>query len=135
MTRYFYDCPLKAAFMAKYHGMRFDYYDKYQNVILSCIEVETYDCECCGGYGKEFNPDIRFYIHPDSLHLLEPIEGDYLECINQTNAPYILAKANDNNGSLSAFSTNPKITLGQSMFDSWKIIQRNSLPFMRPEIE
>ena len=69
--RYFYTDPLAAAWMAKHFGMVFgsgsnkltepgDFTDTYEN---------EYGC-----FPK--NEADRHYIHPDSLHLLEPQVGD-----------------------------------------------------------
>lgn len=66
--RLFYDCPLKAAFMAKYFGMRFE--SKHSDA-LTVIGGDFY-WKAGGGYSGPA------YIHPESLHLLEPIEDDII---------------------------------------------------------
>jgi hypothetical protein len=75
--RYFYDCPLKAAYMAKHHGMQ----------LVCCYQAEDDGLEYASddsypfsdaGIDAEMWGDIvkaecrRVYIHPDSLALLEP---------------------------------------------------------------
>lgn len=63
--RLYYDCPLKAAYMVKHHGMRFQVDDGGTlNTIVVGMEHLT---QSVSG---------RFYIHPNSLHLLEPQAGD-----------------------------------------------------------
>jgi len=54
--RYYYEDPLEAAYMAKHYGMKLD------------PEIEVYI------YRDEEN--FKYYIHPDSLPLLEPMDGD-----------------------------------------------------------
>jgi hypothetical protein len=64
--RYFYTDPLAAAWMAKHFGMRFT-----DEGWLNTAEVDYQHT------GVERIPlDIKTYIHPDSLHLLEPQVGD-----------------------------------------------------------
>lgn len=60
MTKYFYTDPLAAAWMAKWHGMRFTNF--------------SYDDE--NNESDYMGSTIHFHIHPDTLHLLAPINGD-----------------------------------------------------------
>jgi hypothetical protein len=64
--RYFYTDPLAAAWMSKHFGMKFN--EPYDFAVM----IRMYDMS----RGKK--QDIKYYIHPDSLHLLEPMEGDYV---------------------------------------------------------
>lgn len=83
MTKYFYDDPIAAAWMAKHFGMEF--------VIEPSGDVVTW---------KEFGVVSlkswveRFYIHPDSLHLLEPQNGDCV--IDDDGWPYKIIPDNFN---------------------------------------
>lgn len=62
MSSYFYSDPLAAAWMAKYFCIVFE-------------QVEYLDgCAFLIPNGQEMPKKI--YIHPDSLHLLDPQEGD-----------------------------------------------------------
>lgn len=72
MTRYYYTDPLAAAWMAEYFGMRF-------------IGDEGQDLDLADGCGfwrggtyYFYDNEKLIYIHPDSVHLLEPQEGDLL---------------------------------------------------------
>jgi hypothetical protein len=69
--RYYYTDPLAAAWMAKHHGMLFedfgDLAHRYAGPCLySCLDEDHVSFK-----------SKRFYIHPDSLHLLEPQVGDF----------------------------------------------------------
>jgi hypothetical protein len=67
--RYFYTWPLAAAWMAKHFGMEFE-----TNLYISdwCAAIVTQ---------MEFGSvQEKYYIHPDSLHLLEPQKNDII-CI------------------------------------------------------
>lgn len=73
--RYFYTDPLEAAYMAKHYGMRFN---RPTNMNDSGFYTEDFsDWYGCGltevMYGGGFG---KFYIHPDSLAILEPQVGD-----------------------------------------------------------
>lgn len=70
--RYYYTDPLAAAWMAKHFGMRF-------------TDTQGVELEWCGefncfhlpdGQGLSQAWDGKHFIHPDSLHQLEPQVGD-----------------------------------------------------------
>lgn len=62
-----YKDPLAAAWMAKYHSMRFLKW-KWSDLSFQFIPS-----------GRDKDPDSsKLYIHPDSLHLLEPQDLDLL---------------------------------------------------------
>lgn len=63
--KYFYTDPLAAAWMAKHHEMDFEG--------LSWMEEEF----CFALHDPENEPS-HYYIHPDSLHLLEPQVDDVI---------------------------------------------------------
>lgn len=65
MLRYYYDCPLKAAYMAKYFGMKFE--GGYTAQFLALDAASQI---------RDKNERDYYYIHPDSLHLLEPRDDD-----------------------------------------------------------
>lgn len=65
MTRYFYTCPLMASYMAKHFGMIFQQFNLRGDKTTICEFV----CVSISDTGV-------FYIHPDSVKLLEPQEGD-----------------------------------------------------------
>lgn len=75
MKRAYYDDPLKAAYMAKYFGMWFtreSYHITLCDILDSIYEADPAPC----------------YIHPDSLHLLEPKNGDVIIINNGYHTPY-----------------------------------------------
>lgn len=100
--RYYYEDPLAATWMAKHFGMKFEGYDEIEidmGEILSAA-LKPHDVRI-----NYIVPSI-FIIRLDSLHLLEPQEGDLVD----DNTLY----------------TRPIIR---------KIIQRTGIAFMWPKIE
>ena len=84
MKKYYYDCPLQAAFMAKYHGMKFD-------ILIYSHENEYIgrykDCDCNFIYPLfTSNISLKSYITDDSLHLLEAQVGDLVKHSYGTSA-------------------------------------------------
>jgi hypothetical protein len=73
--RFYYDCPIKAAFMARYHGMRFTNTDGHE-----------YQCDA---------PTLmsvmegRVYVHPDSLRRLWPVASDMVEYTETGYVEYV----------------------------------------------
>lgn len=65
--RYFYTDPLAAAWMAKHFGMRFQ--------ALYCNEDDNRDLDTVDDILSSGH-SVDLSIHPDSLHLLEPKDGD-----------------------------------------------------------
>lgn len=61
MTGYYYDDPLAAAWMAKHFGMKF-WNGEHEICVTPLVDSEA---------------EAKRYIHQDSLHLLEPQEGDW----------------------------------------------------------
>ena len=107
MSRYYYTCPIQAAYMAKEFGMVFTEMYSAEIEILDGNLVVSDIVDVDGG---------KFYIRPDSEKLLEQEAGDLC-------AP----KDFDNTGS--AF---PAAILGAN---AGKIMQRNGKPFFWPEQE
>lgn len=104
MTKYYYSCPLKAAYMAKYFAMMFTTTD---SSVVSAYEISQRFLD--GGS----NDNFRFYICPDSMHMLEAIEGDVAQ-----------------GGDGSVWIVNNVCALQE-----YCIIQRNSVALMQPEID
>ncbi len=118
--KYFYTDPLAAAWMAKHFRMKFlsDTTKDETPDDASDYEADTaYEADCGWGKAKE----RKYYIHPESLHLLEPKDDDM-----------------DDNGrdltinEYGIFSSYKGWAHGR--FDG-KIIQRNGIAFMWPECE
>lgn len=124
MSRWYYTDPLAAAWMAKHFGMRFSgaFADGF-------FEIEARKSPLCSmgewfPKGDDFEYYGLYYIHPDSLHLLEPKEGDVVEV------------ASNPSGYFSSYSSGMFDNQPYSERDEFfKIIQRNGLPFMWPEQE
>lgn len=102
--KYFYKDPLAAAWMAKHFGMRFQ-----DNGYEASPYEELLSHYDAGGDGKTFP---KYYIHPDSLHLLEPQRGDRLDVVSTLKLDVV----------------NPFIR-------PTEIVQRNGIAFMWPEIK
>lgn len=108
--KYFYTEPLAAAWMAKHFGMVF----LHENGEVQYGYVNGFDsCE-------PRNCERKHYIHPDSLHLLEPLKDDVVEYISLHQEGYIVSLVYFDVGNPSQVK---------------KIIQRNNIAFMWPESE
>lgn len=113
MTRYYYSDQLKAAYMAREFGMRF-------------LRPDGSEVNLSHGMGREMGDDgwIEFiavpndgdYIHPDSLSILQPQEGDLVEASTETEQYTFYYHA-------------------EMLAKSDKIIQRQGKAFFWPERE
>lgn len=98
--KYFYTDPLAAAWMAKHFGMEYDF-----------SEHKFY------GWTTEHQlPLEKYYIHPDSLHLLKLQIGDLV----QQDSEYSFFVISEEDA---------------KKLEIYEIIQRNGIPFMWPETE
>lgn len=120
MKRAYYTDPLAAAWMAKHHGMLF--YDP-QSPLGRPFSV------CGSGYEANmvFRADYRhdpqyFYIHPDSMALLEPMAGDLMHGLEDDGYFILLSPGH-----------NPRPIIEWD--DPCIIIQRNGRAFHWPEWE
>lgn len=76
MTRLFYSDPLEAAYMIKHFRMRIVVKENSESgIALSVGENMAQDAEWRNVCVMETG-ETKYYIHPDSLGLLEPIPGD-----------------------------------------------------------
>lgn len=118
MSEYFYTDPLAAAWMAKHHDMQFH----TGGGDFCLFELHA------GGEGyKENHHGINvkhWYIHPDSVHLLEPRILDVLH--QKSNAGGVYSDTMQNDSQLEAARSFIK--------RGAKIIQRSGKPFFWPEI-
>ncbi len=118
--RYFYTDAVKAIFMAKNFGMKFEseasgeiYYDfKY-----GIIETESLW-------------DEGFYIHPDSLPLLEPMAGDL--GLDSEGEPHIYLKESGQKPRWHLYTT---YDFPEYRPSAIQIIQRDGKAFHWPEKE
>lgn len=124
--RAFYRCPIKAAYMAKYHGIHFDDCDSFRSA-----------CEAVGDDAADMSVEGAFYLHPDSMGLLEPQVGDRLLVTREDGSQDVFNIQDEGWGltiqlgwppiHLSCPHRFPKLTR--------TIIQRNGQSFIWPEWE
>jgi hypothetical protein len=106
--------------MAKHHGIKFANGDSLRSA-----------CEAVGSNGRDIqSPGGYFYLHPDSLPLLEPRPGDILvragieEHVTMHNLFLFIHRAPDTEHLFEGFHEKGGM-----------IIQRNGLPFHWPQAE
>lgn len=94
---YYYDDPLKAAWMSRDFGINLQIHHSYKDEDYGMLNVTYLQVDCCddgtADYIEAYNqhgnfvfggddPDDRYsgdiYVHPDSNHIFEPKEGDLL---------------------------------------------------------
>lgn len=109
--RWYYDDALAAAWMAKHFEMKFEAPDDGPPLDLLGVIL-------CADMGME-----RFDIHPDSLYLLEPQDGDLVSINDGESAALIKG-----DGFLETFKA-----MRPQFYKSETIIQRNGIPFMWPQ--
>lgn len=116
--RWFYTDPLAAAWMAKHFGMHFTDIDQLEVFPLNWTSPLLHG--------------VRMYVHPDSLHLLEPQVGDM---ISHLGMRAWRIDATDGYAYFHPKMPNESIDRFTLKADMPKIIQRNGIPFMTPEME
>lgn len=116
----YYDCKIKAAYMSKYFAVHFKsglgqslYFDGGSD-----FRTE----KDCGIYMGE-----KFYINPNSLHIFNPIERDFVYFKTLKKIFMISFEPTGYPSELSKESANGKFR------NELTIIQRNNLPFIMPE--
>lgn len=132
--RYFYRDPLAAAWMVKHFGMKI--IDSGINVFTTDGGIDWFSIDTL--VELEVHPDAdkctdgKFYIHPESLHILEPLVGDVGDTPEEGYCIFF-----EQEGELWVDF------FGQSRFPwaeykdmvTLSIIQRNGQPFIWPELE
>jgi hypothetical protein len=83
--RYFYIDPLVIAWMMQSFGMKFDHptdadWDRLVPRLAENCEQMMGDYPGIKIVMIPYRPGQKWYIHPDSLHLLEPQVGDLITC-------------------------------------------------------
>jgi len=111
MSKLYYDCPIKAAYMAKEFGAKTVCPDGLD-------EPDTMTALINDMADPEIAPD-KYYIHPDSLYIFEPKVGDVI-ITKQEDHTYI-AHGIENRTDLYSGCSN--------------IIRRNGNAFIMPETE
>ncbi len=114
MTKYYYDDPLAAAYMAREFSVVYHYSHRTYNWsdINWLLLIENQE---------------EFIIHPDSLHIFDPKEGDLVNFI--TKIGYV-----DHCGQIAQNEWN-EVVCYNIKTDDYKIIQRDGKSFFWPKIE
>lgn len=154
--RYFYTDPLAAAWMAKHFGMRLLADDGDDGLVDAGARFIDCDDTFRELWQHDFSYLGKLYIHPDSLALLEPKDGDAVEFDrwhwerqrheDMRNAPYqshfgrvhLFKNTRPDGGDWLQISS-----AGVGWDDNYhgqfalpfKVIQRNGKAFMWPESE
>jgi hypothetical protein len=127
--KYYYTDPLAAAWMADKFGMKFEHDFDFAAMIIQYDLMRR--------NGKEVR---NIYIHPESLYLLRPQEGDVID------SPIGIVKIKPREHQMTMVRSDMTMTqntrytdieTANAMNSKWgiKIIQRAAAPFMWPEIE
>ena len=129
--KYYYTDVLAAAWMAKHFGM------KLQKGVFGYGEGVTTYLTLLDAAGNEAWK-YRYYIHPDSLPLLEPKEGDVVICRWGKDAAYALCGRVRNvfEGEVVrvvSSDEDPDYSGLEFNYDATEIIQRNGKAFFMPE--
>jgi hypothetical protein len=119
--RFFYTDPLAAAWMMKHFKLR---------IHTGGGDTCDFRADFSGNYYEEDLLSLggKLYIHPDSLCLLEPQDGDVLYHNAETRIDRFAAIV----GSVWLYDV-PRAKRGVN--NGLRIIQRNGIPFMWPESE
>lgn len=117
--RYFYTDPLAAAWMAKHHGIKIE-------PISDIPSIKDFMWRGTGNFIGIWEED-KYYIHPDSLHLLEPREGDLWAGMGE-DAHYCVWYM-DSAETAARFKINTELRARMVPY------QRNGIVFMWPEVE
>jgi hypothetical protein len=121
MTKLYYDCPIEAAYMAKYHGVKFDAEIpiSFDEGYINYVQNNTYTTL---SYYQEHVQD-ELYIAPESMEIFEPKVGDFIykgwdDC--KGNPHWITPQTIEDD-----LSTQLPV----------KIVERNNKPFIMPKEE
>lgn len=123
MTRYYYDDPLAAAWMAKHFGMKFEDSELRAAIRRVKKDMPPTDWRDPGNYISNqgwLRDGYYFYIHPDSLHLLEPRKGDAIKGLFWDQSCWIMRD---------------DATIEHLNNCTACIIQRNGIAFHWPKVE
>lgn len=116
----YYDCPIKAVFMAEYHGMRFVSWHSGKEYDITVIQSNI------GSPIEAIRKSQKYVIHPDSLYLLEPQTGDLIDDDG-------LFGVMEDNGEVKV--QGDAVAVSVTLYRAPRIIQRKGLAFHWPETE
>lgn len=154
MKRFFYTDPLAAAWMHMEHGFEYrGIHHLFANAHYPEDAISAQDLgDLIESYVLDGASDSKIYVHPDSLHLLEPKPGDAVEFDrwhwdrqrheDMKNAPYkphygsVIECGKGEWLEVVSAGVGWDTTFGGHPFAMrHKIIQRSGLPFHWPESE
>lgn len=134
--RYYYSDPLAAAWMSDKFLMRFEWDCRTLGKQSQGSAYEVPFCYDVISVDRMNSRPEKYYIHPDSLHLLEPQAGDVA---TDTSNPALEVIEIDKGQYGGACQYSGKIELKNAKHRKeiglLKIIQRNGKAFMWPEVE
>lgn len=115
--RYYYDCPLIAAYMTEYFNIKIYIIEEQEEFNLDVHELMNEPPISVVGI------NIKYYLHPESHPILKPQEGDIMigpgsMCVNVEYIDYHTLN-------------NPRV-IDKKLLKG-KIIQRNGRPFHWPK--
>ena len=144
MPKYYYDCPIEAAYMADKFSVNFCYdYTEEKNVkfpIYCNYSQETDDLD--GGfiettYLHDNIPVSKFHIHPDSEQVFEPQVGDVIHLNHQG---FIVVQGSDGyperkEDFFEGYGTHPlfRFDIVRGGEERIEILKRNGKPFIWPK--
>lgn len=130
-TRHFYTDPLAAAWMAKHFGMLFGH-DTAKYGIVWFDNAD--DCLMEASRDAMEKYSFKWFVSPDSLHLLEPKAGDYCVIDNERIERCQAIASEQEIGGLkrSVILLDGSYRLRHEVK---RIIQRDGKPFFWPEVE
>ncbi len=130
MSKRYYTDPLAAAWMVSRYGMKLHFPDGDMPILQIDMSGQAYfQYPATDARDKIWEGHFKIFVHPDSLHLLEPQVGDIMDYFRPDTAMtmmqhwyekyYPLKHLDQINGNDCAFN----------------IIQRNGTAFMWPKVE
>jgi len=140
MTRqYHYDCPLRAAYMAKEFGVNLGIDEvrdpETNNLVDYTLEIIDSDLH--------WKDCTKFTIHPDSLHIFEPRVGDLCkinvndDIASEVSHDFCLWRDSEGGGCysfpLKIHNKDGKLEFRDFVYRDLIIVQRNNKPFFMPE--
>lgn len=133
--KYYYTDHLAAQWMDSKFGMKFqEFISVMRDGKFSDEMRDIFSAHCV-----DFIPSMgRYYIHPDSLHLLEPKVGDFVHFDSLRNPPDKIYAMTETNYWRAGKDKSPKLGgkgVTRKRFQVTSILQRNGIPFMWPDVE
>lgn len=128
MSKYYYDCAIEAAYMAKNFGIKIQLWNRD----VDTGETTYHDLEnektILGAYGFP----IRLLVHPDSVVSLEPIKDDVVDT-DRCGFGFVTERE-ENNINVALFQPNEGIFKDGYWFRRWiKIVSRGGKSFIMPK--